>query len=495
MYAVPSNSMQYVFFLLLTTLFFYKVPHRLQIYFLLVVSYCFYMMWNPYYALVLIILTLISFIGGLIVEKSGSKTRKGVCGLAIFVNIGTLVFFKYTGFLMENLKTILGRLGVSFPENIYTIFVPVGISFYVFQSVGYLIDVYRHKISAERNVINYALFIAFFPQIVSGPINRAGTLLPQLKTLHRKPNPTQLCEGLKLIFTGYLQKIVFADMFTIYIDAVYKDLKTWGGVTVLAAGILYSFQIYCDFAGYSNIAIGSARLLGIEIQENFNAPYRAVSIRDFWNRWHISLSTWLRDYIYFPLGGGRCSFLRKNLNIFIVFLVSGIWHGAAWNYIIWGLLHGVARVVENILNIVQKRKLSKAVSRASTFAVVTVAWVFFRSPNIQTAMLFFQRLFQEWSFTDFAAEYTEILKGTLMASPTLNIFYLGVIALGGVFLWVLDRFEDRYYASNGINALFVAIPKRIRGAVYLLGGSLIIFCYLIQNGIFGQIGQFIYFQF
>ncbi|WP_303095134.1 MBOAT family protein, partial [Ruthenibacterium lactatiformans] len=283
----------------------------------------------------------------MIVEKSGSKTRKWFCGLAIFVNIGTLVFFKYTGFLMENLKTILGRLGVSFPENIYTIFVPVGISFYVFQSVGYLIDVYRHKISAERNVINYALFIAFFPQIVSGPINRAGTLLPQLKTLHRKPNPTQLCEGLKLIFTGYLQKIVFADMFTIYIDAVYKDLKTWGGVTVLAAGILYSFQIYCDFAGYSNIAIGSARLLGIEIQENFNAPYRAVSIRDFWNRWHISLSTWLRDYIYFPLGGGRCSFLRKNLNIFIVFLVSGIWHGAAWNFIVWGLLHGVARVVEN----------------------------------------------------------------------------------------------------------------------------------------------------
>ena len=288
--------------------------------------------------------------------EQGISKRKGILTFALIVVFGLLAFFKYTNFLLDNVSGLLARFSVNLPVNHLDIVMPVGISFFLFQSAGYLIDIYREKIPAEKNFINYALFVSFFPSILSGPIGRAPSLLPQ----YLKPRSfdwDRVSEGFLLMLWGFFLKLVIADRAAIFVNNVYAGYHDIYGSAIVAATVIYAVEIYCDFCGYSTIAIGAAKMLGIRLMDNFNCPYFSVSVQDFWRRWHISLSSWFRDYLYLPLGGNRCNALRRYLNIMVVFIVSGLWHGSQWSYIVWGALNGIYQIMGSLLLPVRTRVL------------------------------------------------------------------------------------------------------------------------------------------
>lgn len=305
------------------------------------------------------------------------------------MSILPLLVFKYYNFVNESIWSLLSRLGLRYELHGLNWAIPVGISFFTFQAVGYLFDVYYQRIKAEKSIVDYTLFVCFFPQIFSGPISKANELLPQIKEEHRF-NYQQGVQGLKFLLWGMFLKLVLADRLGLYVDKVAASYEMYSGGTCVLSAVFYSLQIYGDFAGYSLMAIGVAKTLGFNLINNFNRPYFSVSITDFWRRWHISLSRWLKDYVYIPMGGSRCSKLRNYWNIFVTFLVSGIWHGANWTFIVWGLIHGFAQIIEKALG--WNNKESKGITRmlriVCTFVIVTVAWVFFRMPSLGDAVKF-----------------------------------------------------------------------------------------------------------
>lgn len=383
------NSLQYAVFLPIVFALYWIVPHKWRWIVVLVSSYYFYMCWNAKYLLLIMFITGISYVGALGVEGAREQKQKKLwVGLVIAVSLALLFVFKYFNFLSETLYSLFSMAHIDAPQVALNLLLPVGISFYTFQSIGYIVDVYRGDIEAEHHVGKYAAFVAFFPQLVAGPIERASNLMPQLKT-ERHFSYDQAVYGVRLMAWGYFKKIVVADTLAAYVDKVYADMHFYQGAARLFAIFFFTIQIYCDFSGYSDIARGTAKLFGVELMENFKSPYFAKSIREFWRRWHISLSTWFRDYVYIPLGGNRVSKIRNAMNVMITFLLSGLWHGASWTFVTWGGLHGATQVAEKWVEThTGKRKNGRIVNGLrvlATFLIVSVLWVFFRAQRFKDA--------------------------------------------------------------------------------------------------------------
>ena len=379
------NSVQFFIFLIITFIIYYIVKDKYRGILLLVASYYFYCSSNPKNLIILLLVTIISYISGLLVNKNDDKKRKKIIiAITTILLVGTLLYFKYSYFIIQNINIVL-----STNFSIENIVVPLGISFFTLQAISYPIDIYRKDVKVEKNILKYALFISFFPQILSGPIGKAKEMLPQFNQKHPF-NRKNISNGIMIVIYGLFKKIVIADLMAIGINNVYGNLSGFKGIPLLITVIMYSFQIYFDFSSYSNIAYGCGKIFGYELNKNFNLPYFASSIKEFWSRWHISLSTWFRDYLYFPLGGNRCKKYRCYLNILIVFLVSGLWHGAAWTYIVWGALHAIYQILERMFNLKFK---SKTLNIIRTFILVTFAWIFFRSSTINDAIYVITNMF------------------------------------------------------------------------------------------------------
>ena len=350
------NSLQFLIFFPIVLVLYYVVPNRWKNIWLLFASYIFYACWNIKYCVLLLVCTMITYFTAFIVDKLKIKTVlcKQIFFWGLFCVFGILAGYKYTNFMIENINALFRLSGLRISFQKLNIILPVGISFFTFQAAGYLIDVYQGKISVEKNFIEYALFVSFFPQLLSGPISRASAILPQYRKI-RKFQYENLQKGFLLMIWGFFLKLVIADRAAMLVNTVYNEYIKYTGIAIVFATVIYGVQIYCDFWGYSSMAIGSAEMLGIELPNNFDTPYLSISIKEFWRRWHISLSSWLRDYVYFPLGGSRCSKMRKHLNVAITFLVSGLWHGAKWSFIAWGLLHGIYQIVGDLSISVRKK--------------------------------------------------------------------------------------------------------------------------------------------
>ena len=406
------NSLQFFIFFPVVVFLYFVIPDRFKYIWLLAASYYFYMNWNAVYVLLLLTSTVITYTGGLLIDaaeagkvkKNGKiDKKKTVLITGCVINLGILFVFKYAGYTME-LLTLAGEkahIGINIP--VYDIILPVGISFYIFQALGYLIDVYRGDTPVERNFLRYALFVSFFPQLVAGPIERSGNLIRQLREVHRF-DYERAREGILLMIWGYFLKIVLADRIAIVVDKIYGDPGTYGGVYLIVATVLFAVQIYCDFAGYSTIAMGAAKVMGIELMDNFNAPFLSRKVSQLWRSWHISLTSWFRDYVYIPLGGSRKGRRRKYLNIFIVFLLSGIWHGANITYVIWGGLNGLYQVIGEILMPVRNRLVRLfSLNRESighrtmecifTFGLFCFSLVFFRADGMTSALRILRSVF------------------------------------------------------------------------------------------------------
>lgn len=355
------NSYKFFIFFPAVIFVYFIIPRKTRYIWLLITSYYFYMCWNPKYAVLIAASTVVTWLGGLLIDgkgkaRAGILHKKQVIFFCFLFNIGILMFFKYSGFLIDNLNFLLEKIQI-YPIRSLDVVLPVGISFYTFQALSYIVDVYRGKVKAERNFLKYALFVSFFPQLVAGPIERSESLLTQIKEVEkfRLWDLERVSEGMILMLWGFFQKLVIADRLCIFVNAVYEEYWMYGSVELILATVFFAIQIYCDFGGYSLIAIGSAKIMGFTLMENFNTPYFAESIQEFWRRWHISLSAWFRDYLYIPLGGSRCSRIKRYRNIMITFLVSGLWHGASWNFIMWGGVHGIYQIAGDMLKPVKQK--------------------------------------------------------------------------------------------------------------------------------------------
>jgi D-alanyl-lipoteichoic acid acyltransferase DltB (MBOAT superfamily) len=432
------------------------------------------MNWKPVYAFLIFFSSLTTWGCGLLVESSKNKgQKKAWLTISLLINFGILFTFKYFNFINNSVFSFLSYLNIRWEIPNLDLLLPVGISFYTFQAVGYTIDVYRGDLKAERNFGIYALFVSFFPQLVAGPIERAENLLPQFreKKFFLFEN---LTSGLRLMLWGYFLKLVLADRLAIYVNAVYNNVQHHTGSSLSLASFLFAFQIYGDFAGYSLIAIGVAKIMGFKLMENFHRPYFAENIGAFWGRWHISLSTWFKDYLYIPLGGNRVSKKRTYFNLFITFLISGIWHGANFTFMVWGALHGFYLVIEKIGNIAKKKverkfSIGKLFKIAITFLLVDFAWIFFRANTISDAWLIIKRIFTGFGDPLFI---------------NAEVFFASAVALS---ILLLKEMADEFLPEN-----FALLENRnlyIRLSSYAILTSII-----ILFGVFDG-GQFIYFQF
>ena len=408
------NSIAFLLFFPTVCLLYFIIPSRCKRgrnMLLLAASYYFYMNWKPAYALLLLTTTFITYLSGMGMNHFQDKTRrKVVLAGSILVNLSLLLLFKYYNFIAENIETVLVWSGFAIKLPEFHLLLPVGISFYIFQALGYSIDVYEGRIKAEGDFPTYALFVSFFPQLVAGPIERSGNLLPQFREEHRI-DYNRIMAGLRLMLWGYFMKLVLADRCGLYVDAVFNNVDKHNGGAYLLASFLFPFQIYGDFAGYSLIAIGAARILGFRLMENFRRPYFSCSVNEFWHRWHISLSTWFKDYVYIPLGGNRVGSIRQYINMMITFLLSGIWHGADWTFGCWGGIHGIQLCAEKNLFVGRKRHagFNWFIHWSTTFAIVCLAWILFRANTLQEAMLIISGLFIKMDVPDITfAMFTEI---------------------------------------------------------------------------------------
>lgn len=405
------NSFDFLLFFPVVTLIYFIIPKKIRYIWLLAASYFFYMCWNVKYCILIVLSTLITWFCGSLLEKVDKEmVRKWILAGGILSNLGILFFFKYFDFFLDNLNRLLRIVRITAVESPFSLLLPVGISFYTFQALGYLIDVYKGDTQMEKNLFRYALFVSFFPQLVAGPIERSGSLLKQLRQVDKIKlwNYERIASGFTLMAWGLFQKMVIADRLALFVDSVFGNVYACGTVETMLGAMAFSLQIYCDFAGYSSVAIGSARVMGFELMENFNTPYFAVSIADFWHRWHISLSTWFRDYVYIPLGGNRCGRIRRYGNLMMTFLASGLWHGASWTYVIWGGLHGLYQITGDILRPFKAWLLEKCAVKTDaesfrlgqimcTFCLTAFAWIFFRAGTLKDSLYYIKCMFTRWN--------------------------------------------------------------------------------------------------
>lgn len=457
------NSLQFLIFFLVVTLAYYQLPNQKSRTWLLLLASCyFYMAFVPKYIIILGATIVIDYFAGIQISRSSGKARRNWMLLSLLANIGILVFFKYFNFIFSNLEPLWHMV---FPERelpLLNILLPIGLSFHTFQAMSYIIEVYRGNQPPERNFVTYALYVMFYPQLVAGPIERPQNVLPQLH-VYQAYNWNNVKEGLGRMIWGMFKKVVIADRLAIAVDQAFAHSDDQSSAQLALAAVFYSFQIYCDFSGYSDIGIGAAKVMGVRLMENFNEPYRASNIQSFWSRWHISLSTWFRDYVYIPLGGNRRGEARRKLNAMIVFLLSGLWHGANWTFVVWGGLHGVltsflpGRKSNNVF-------FSKYLFVAINFMLVTLLWIFFRAPGLHEAVSYIKNIFSG-----------HVQPGRFGLNNAETILSVVLIIL----MLVRERKIKGFLISNNWLFIFYALVMTM-------------LCYVL--GVFNE-NQFIYFQF
>jgi alginate O-acetyltransferase complex protein AlgI len=473
------NSIEFILFFILVTSLYFTLPHNKRWLLLLISSCYFYMAFVPIYILILGFTIVIDYYAGILIENAAGKKRKLFLMLSLVANIGVLAVFKYWNFIAENFSFLLKGFGMESPLPYLSILLPIGLSFHTFQAMSYTIEVYRGHQKAERHFGLYSLYVMFYPQLVAGPIERPQNLLHQFREQHHFEYE-RVVEGLKEMLWGFVKKIVVADRLSLYVNAVYNNADHHNGVTLIMATVFFAFQIYCDFSGYSNIAIGAAKVMGFNLMTNFKRPYFSSSIAEFWKRWHISLSTWFRDYLYITLGGNKVSVPRWYFNLFFVFLVSGLWHGANWTFIIWGALNGFYLVfalitqgtrdkINKMLGLTKFPLVHRWIQILITFVLTCFAWVFFRANNLNDALLIIKKM--------------GTFKGPLwFENPSMLIYSFGAILLLLAAETKEEYFNEKFSLMN--NKSWV-----VRNVAYAF---LIILIFLV--GVFDG-GQFIYFQF
>ncbi len=476
------NSAHFLVFFPMVVAAYYSIPQRFRWALLLASSCYFYMVFIPKYILILFALILIDYAAGIAIEKSTGPRRQTLLFVSLAANVGMLGFFKYFNFLNDNLTSVLSALHLSNPAGHLDILLPIGLSFHTFQSMSYTIEVYRGNQRAERHLGIYALYVLFFPQLVAGPIERPQNLLHQFRE-EKAFEYDRVVDGLKLMAWGFFKKMVIADRLAVLVDHVYSAPQARNGAELALATYFFAFQIYCDFSGYSDIAIGAAQVLGIGLMNNFNRPYFSKNVAEFWKRWHISLSSWFRDYLYIPLGGNRTGRARWYFNLFLTFLVSGIWHGANWTYLLWGAIHGTYLVFSIATRSVRERVahwarlddfpgVRKLLGVFVTFHLVTFAWIAFRAKSIGEAWIVVGKIFDFGSWrmpADLGLGRREI------ALALLSIAFMEMVHL-------LERHRN-------IRHMLKEKPASIRGLVY--AGMILSILF------FGRFNSrsFIYFQF
>jgi len=470
------QSVEYLILLFVVFVFYWTICRKnknRQNILIVLASSVFYGWWSWRFLGLLLLTAFSTFFAGYFMDKTTNKQeRKALSVTAIVLNIGILFFFKYFNFFVQAFIDAFSLFGIHVSVSSLNILLPIGISFYTFTALSYSIDVYHEKIKPTHDVLAYLAYLMFFPSILSGPISRAQKQLPQY-FLPRNFNYDKIVIGCKLMLFGSVMKLCLADRLGIYVDAVYTNIAQHNGTTLFFTSILYTIQIYADFAGYSLMAIGSGKLLGIDLQVNFLRPYFAKTVTDFWRRWHISLTTWFRDYIYFSLGGNRCGRARWILNTMIVFVVSGLWHGAAYTFLIWGVIHGVCMVIERLMYGEKIKAISDKFSFANvlrlilTFTIVNFAWIFFRVNDMEQVMIIFRKIFTEPGMLFFD-------------SNTLLLAFLAMTIVFGY-----DFVKERQLE-------FHLLSSKYRVVRYITAAILI--CYILAFGVLNS-GSFIYFQF
>ncbi|HTB32157.1 MAG TPA: MBOAT family O-acyltransferase [Bacteroidia bacterium] len=484
------NSFQFLVFFPVVTLIYFLLPHKWRWIHLLIASCIFYLAFIPVYIFILFFTIIIDYVAGRLIEKAEGKKRKRFLTLSIVANVGVLCVFKYYNFFIGNIDSLLQHLHITtYSIPLLNIILPIGLSFHTFQAMSYTIEVYRGKQQAEKHIGIYALYVMFYPQLVAGPIERPQNLLPQFRIKHTF-DYERVTDGLKLMLWGMFKKVVIADRLAQFVDPAFTDPHKYHPSTLLVATIFFAFQIFCDFSGYSDIAIGAAKVMGFKLMTNFNRPYHAKNISEFWTRWHISLSTWFRDYLYISIGGNRVSIPRWYFNLFFVFLVSGLWHGANWTFLYWGALHGFyvifAIVTRNFrtgfnkaIGLEKAPRLYNFLQILTTFVLVDFAYIFFRAKNMKDAFFIINEL-------PSGAENllrSILSKDVLGYIITWNQFLLSV----GVIIFL----EGVQYLQGKMDVLSFLKQKPVyfRWAVY--------YAILLGMGIFGvfNANKFIYFQF
>jgi len=472
---VLFNSLHFLIFFPVIVVIYFLLNHRYRWILLLAASYYFYMCWKPEYIALLLFSTLIDFYSAHYMSKTDNqRKRKLLLLLSLVTNLGMLFGFKYLNFFSASFHEVFQQFNIFRDSPVFHLILPVGISFYTFQSLTYTIDVYLKKMPPIQHVGIFCLYVSFFPQLVAGPIERSQDLLPQF-TPKRVFNYERVSNGLKLMFWGFFQKIVIADNMSRFVNEVYAHPESYFGIDIALVTLFFAIQIYCDFSGYCDIAIGAAQILGIQLSANFKRPYFAHSIADFWRRWHITLTSWFRDYLYIALGGNRRSALRTKINVLITFLVSGLWHGANWTFVMWGTLHGIGFIVEKYIQLVLKRIKNATVlffvnktAIVITFLFVCFSWIFFRSASISDAFLLIKNLFFHFSI-NLSFDKLGIVINLLLIS----------------FLFIIHFIENKHNIVEFISSK----AWYVRWPVYYF-----MFLILIGFGNFG-VEQFIYFQF
>lgn len=496
------NSIDFMCFFPVVLAVYFIVPRKMRDLWLLVSSYYFYMSWNPKYAVLIAVSTLITYVSAVwmdnrsMSDKNPKVSKKAIMIICLTCNLFILGIFKYGNFFLESVNVVLKSMGIGVINRHFDLLLPVGISFYTFQALGYIIDVYRGDIKVENNLLRYALFVSFFPQLVAGPIERSKNLLRQIDNT-RKMNlweSGRITSGAILMVWGFFMKMVIADRIAILVDTVFNNYRMYGSTELCLAAVAFSIQIYCDFGSYSIIAIGAAKIMGFTLMENFNTPYFALNIKDFWRRWHISLSSWFRDYLYIPLGGSRKNKFRRVFNKLFVFMVSGLWHGADWSYVAWGSIHGFYQVCSDTMNIYKTKLIYRCKIKTNcfswkllqivvTYIMVDFAWIFFRADSITDALRFVFRIFTRptpW-----------ILFNGGIFNLGLDRVEMNILMFSLLMLFVVDMI--RYQKQMTLDAFLVEQNLWFRWSV-VIGLVIMIF-------IFGEYGptfdaqQFIYFQF
>ncbi len=509
------NSVEFLVFFPIVTIAYFALPHRHRWALLLAASCWFYMAFIPKYILILGITITVDYFAGLGLEKFEGRKKRWVLLASIFANIGMLAFFKYFNFANENLSALAGFLGWNYPIHSLSILLPIGLSFHTFQSLSYTIEVYRGRQKAERHFGYLALYVLYYPQLVAGPIERPQNVLHQLHEEHYF-DYRRVTDGLMRMAWGMFKKVVIADRMILFVNPVYNDPTSHSGPALVFATLAFAIQIYCDFSGYSDIALGSAQVMGVRLMKNFDHPYFARSISEFWLRWHISLSTWFRDYLYIPLGGNRVAKPRWIFNIFVTFLVSGLWHGANWTYLLWGALHGTYFLLSALTEPARARlasflglgswpRLRAAFSTLTTFAIVSFAWIFFRAASLGDALYISGHLASGWraflrqSWKLFQRGWEQLSSGEW--HPLVNAMFeslkpltnesrsvLALTVFGLLILLVVEILQYRFDLMERVRQS----PAWIRRVLY----ASLVASILILGAWYASVQQaFIYFQF
>ena len=463
---------------------YWLAPHKYRWIIILAANVWFYTCYDVKYLAAILITMIASFVCAILMDKKQeAKKNKVIMLTGVITSLSLLLVFKYLNFALYTVSKILNRISIPMQETTLKLIMPVGISFYTFMAVGYIIDVYKGKTEPVRHFGKYAIFLSFFPNISSGPIERAGHFIPQIDK-EKSFDYDSVVYGARLLMLGMIKKVVIADLMVKYVDAVFNKVPEHSGICFAWATLLYTFEIYCDFSGYSDMAIGVARMLGFELMGNFRQPYLASSIKEFWGRWHISLSTWFRDYVYIPLGGNRCKKSRRDINLLITFLLSGLWHGASWTFVLWGGIHGAAQIIENRIKeaIGLTRDREKNLSRPVkilltilTFLIVSYAWMFFRANSISEALYIVRNMFTSFNLKDAMAQMTMSTRSVIKTTAAI------------VLLMIYDHFNEKGDMLLKMNKM----KAPIRWVIYIASAILVIALKTHNT----EAQEFIYFKF